>query len=67
MNVATSSIIENIRVNNPQALEDYVMFMEGSERASEKRRTELRSSVITDPGRIRSFVEKALAKKGMKL
>ena len=65
--MATSSIIENIRVNTPQVLEDYVMFLEGSGQAPEKQRTELRSSVTTDSKQIRSFVEKALARKGVTL
>lgn len=65
--MATSSIIENIRVNNPQVLEDYVIFLEGSGQAPEKRRTKLRSSVTTDSKKIRSIVEKALARKGVKL
>ena len=66
--MATSSIIENIRVNNPQVLEDYAAFMEERAHISERHRARAACScVVTDPGEIRSLVEKALARKGMKL
>jgi len=66
--MATSSIIENIRVNNPQVLEEYVAAMEASAKAPLKPRTEdQRTGVVTDSERIRAFAAKALAKKGMKL
>ena len=66
--MATSSIIENIRVNNPQVLEEYVAAMEASAEEPFQQRTEdQRSGVITDSARIRRFAEKALAKKGMTL
>ena len=62
--MATSSIIENIRVNNPQVLEDYVTFMEAVGQRPIQLRTEAeRSCVVTDPERIKSFVEKVLARK----
>lgn len=59
--MATSSIIENIRVNNPKVLEDYADFLEASLNEPLKPRTEeQKSAVVTDPERIREFVEKFL-------
>ena len=58
--MATSSIIENIRVNNPQVLEDYVSFMEAAGRQPVRPRTETeRSCAVTSSEQIKSFVEKA--------
>ena len=66
--MATSSIIENIRVNNPQVLEEYVAAMEVfAKNPIEPRTDDQRSGAVTDPKRIRRFAEKALEKKGMKL
>ena len=63
--MATSSIIENIRVNNPQVLVEYLEAIKrwGEEPVSSVRR----SHVVDDPERIRAFMEKALAKHGMTL
>ena len=62
--MATSSIIENIRVNNPQVLEDYVAAMETSRdtvfSASQRRQ----SNVLTDSEAIRQIAERALARRG---
>lgn len=64
--MATSSIIENIRVNNPQLLVEYTSAMESSAKEPIRPRTEdQRSGVVTDPDRIRKVVEKALARKGV--
>lgn len=66
--MATSSIIENIRVNNPKALEEYVEFMEASAKEPVIPRTdEQRSGVISDSSVIRKFATGALDKKGIKL
>ena len=66
--MATSSIIENIRVNNPKALEEYIEFMEMSANEPVIPRTdEQRSGVISDPSVIRKFAAGALDKKGVKL
>ena len=65
--MATSSIIENIRVNNPQVLEEYVTAMEAFAKEPVKHRSDdQRSGVVTDSATIRRFAEKALAKKGKK-
>ena len=59
--MATSSLLEHIRVNNPKAVEEFVAAMEASAKAPIKPRTDdERSGVVTDPERIRSFVTKAL-------
>jgi len=64
--MATSSIIENIRVKNPRALEEYVKALEELEKAPFRPRTESeRSGVIDDKERIRQFVEKNLEKNGI--
>lgn len=63
--MATSSLLEHIRVNNPKAVEEFVAAMEASAKAPLKPRTENeRSGVVTDPERIRSFMAKALQKRG---
>lgn len=62
--MATSSIIENIRVNNPKVLEEYADFLEASFNEPLKPRTEeQKSAAVTDPERIRKFVEKFLDRK----
>ena len=62
--MATSSILENIRVNNPKAVEEFVAAMESSANDTLRPRTEeQRSSVVTDSARLRCFVEKALQKR----
>ena len=58
--MATSSIIERIRVDNPEALEEYLAAMERQEREVHPQTEEERSSVVSDPTRIRTFMEKAL-------
>ena len=63
--MATSSILENIRVNNPKAVEEYVIAMEDSAKdpvSSGMRRT---SSVVTDPSRLKAIVAKGLKNKGV--
>lgn len=66
--MATSSIIENIRVNNPQLLEDYIDFMEA--RANEPvsiPEPEIDYEYVTDPERIRRMVEMNLKRQGLSL
>ncbi len=63
--MATSSIIENIRVNNPKVLEEYVEAMENSTKNYKPRTEDQKSGVVTDPERIKAFMEKALARKEM--
>lgn len=59
----TSTIIENIRVNNPYALEEYVKFLEQRKKNPEQiSSNSLLSGVITDPDGIRALVDKILKK-----
>ena len=62
--MATSSIIENIRVNNPRVLEEYVAAMEEAAKKTLSRSDNERSGVVTDPQEIKSFLQKAMEKKG---
>ena len=65
--MATSSIIENIRVNNPRALEEYVEAMEESGINYSARTEYEKTGVITDKEETKDFMTKALAKKGILL
>ena len=63
--MATSSLLEHIRVKNPKVVEEFVAAMEASAKAPLKPRTDdERSGVVTDPERMRSFAAKALANRG---
>lgn len=64
--MATSSIIEDIRVNNPKVIEAYVEAMETSAQNYHPRTPDEQSSVVSDPERIKRFVQKCLAKRGKK-
>ena len=65
--MATSSIIENIRVNNPKALEEYAAAMEDAAATFHKRTDAEKTGVITDKEETKAFMRKALAKKGIEL
>ena len=60
----TSSMLEHIRVNNPQGVEEFVTAMESSaEKETPPRTDDQRSGVVTDSKRIRSFMARALQKR----
>ena len=61
----TSSIIEDIRVNNPKAIEAFVKAMESSAENYHIRKDSERSTLVTDPERIRRFMQKCLEKSGV--
>ena len=63
--MATSSIIEAIRVNNPKAIEAFVEAMESSADNYNTRTEAERSTLVTDPERIRNFMQKCLEKRGI--
>ena len=65
--MATSSINENIRVNNPMVLKEYVAAMEQHASVPHRRTEDECSGVITDQERTRKMMEKALARKGKTL
>ena len=56
--MATSTILENIRVNNPKVIEEFVNFKE--KEASEQHPFHESSTVCTDSERMKAFIEKAL-------
>lgn len=58
--MATSSIIENIRVNNPKVLEAYVDAMEVRGKTNHTRTDDEKSGVVTDQERIKKFMSKVL-------
>jgi len=63
MSMATSSILENIRVNNPKAVEEFVAAMEASAKEPPRPRTgNQKSGVCSDPERIKTFMAKALVR-----
>ena len=47
--MATSSILENIRVNNPKAVEEFVAAMEASVQKPIREMGEKRSIAVSDP------------------
>ena len=63
--MATSSIIENIRVNNPKALEAYIDAIEEKSLMFRPRTDDEKSAVVTDPVRIKRFMTKVLESKGV--
>lgn len=58
--MATSSIIENIRVNNPRAMEEYVAAMETSAKNIRHRTESEKSGLVTDREETKAFIRKAL-------
>lgn len=64
--MATSSILENIRVNNPKAVEEFVAAMEASAQKPIREMEVKRSAVVTDPDRLKSVVMKGLKNRGQK-
>lgn len=65
--MATSSLLEHIRVNNPKAVEEFVAAMNATAETPLKPRTENECScVITDKQRLRNFMKKALQNKQTK-
>ncbi|MBP5706853.1 MAG: hypothetical protein J6W76_06175 [Spirochaetales bacterium] len=57
--MATSTLLENIRVNNPKVIEEYVDFREHS--YNDQILFHEHSAVCDDENRIRQFMEKALS------
>lgn len=61
--MATSSIIENIRVNNPKALEEYIDHMEKSAKNYHPRTEAEASGVVTDRAKVKEIAEKSIEAK----
>ena len=62
--MATSSILENIRVNNPKAVEEFVLAMEDSAKSPLTPVMHKASSVVSNPARLKAIVEKGLSNRG---
>lgn len=64
--MATSSIIENIKVNNPRVIEEYLAAMEkaASEPIAEKK--ESGTVRITDPAELKKIMLRGIEKWGKK-
>ena len=56
--MATSTLIDNIVVNNPALLEDYVDFMEVQEKAPYTFRPEMNAEYLSDPCEIKDILLK---------
>lgn len=54
--MATSSILDNIEVNNPKAIEEFVAAMD----RSQTHRTHSEAKLLTDPEQIRDVVKKGI-------
>ncbi|MDE5755141.1 MAG: hypothetical protein K2H89_11485 [Oscillospiraceae bacterium] len=61
--MATSSITENIRINNPKAIEVFLQAMEASEKVYPTETEIPESNVVTDPEIMKDFMEKALKRR----
>jgi len=61
--MATSSITENIRINNPKAIEIFLQAMEASEKGYPTETEIPESNVVTDPEIMKDFMEKALKRR----
>ena len=59
--MATSSITENIQIDNPKAIEAFLEAMEKSEKANLAETP--KSNVVTNPEITKAFMKKALKKK----
>lgn len=64
--MATSSIIENIRINNPKVIEAYVEAVEAAENAPVARQSEPLAKEVTDPDKIREMMLRNIEKWGKK-
>ena len=66
--MSASSIIDNIRVNNPQVLIDYADFLEAQSKEPVKKRSDKdRSVVVTDKEETAALMKKVLARHGIQL
>ncbi len=64
--MATSSILENIRVNNPKVIEEFVAAMEAPENHLPKKNDRVRATVNTDPDKIKGLMLKGIQNRGNK-
>lgn len=64
--MATSSILENITVNNPRVIEEFLDAMEKSVNNSQTRRAHSETNFITDPKQIKEIMAKGIRNRGNK-
>lgn len=61
--MATSSIVEKIRVNNPKVLEEYVASLESSANTSQAASKRKTGAVrLTDPDEMKKVIKKGIRK-----
>lgn len=64
--MATSSILENITVNNPRVIEEFLDAMEKSTDSPQTRRAHSETKFITDPNQIKEIMTKSIRNRGNK-
>ncbi len=64
--MATSSIIEDIKINNPKVMEEYVAALEAAEKAPIVPVQELAARRITDPAELKKIMLRGIEKWGKK-
>ena len=64
--MATSTMIENIKVNNPKVLEDYVAVLEASEKAAITPLKNPSAKRITDSTELKDIMLRGIEKWGKK-
>ena len=66
MDMATSSFVEKIRVNNPKVMEEYVAAMESAANTPVLQRTEKKTKEIKDSQELKKLMLKGIEKWGQK-
>ena len=64
--MATSTIIEKIRVNNPKVIEKYAAAMEASANTPIEARKTAAAKQVTDPAELKQIMLRGVAKWGKK-
>ena len=64
--MATSTIVEKIRVNNPKVIEEYVAAMESAANAPIETRKSPAAKQVTDPAELKKLMMRGIAKWGKK-
>ena len=64
--MATSTIVEKIRVNNPKVMEEYVAAMESAANAPIESRKPTSAKKVTDPAELRKIMMRGIEKWGRK-
>ena len=64
--MATSTILEKIRVNNPKVIEEYVAAMEASANTPIETRKPTAAKQVTDPAELKKIMLRGIEKWGKK-